>query len=73
MQGSGKCFVFSASVRSERPLSIPSSGSSFVNVNNRNADPKDGFPKAGLAAQLAGGLTKAKKPTAKNSLGLDIR
>jgi len=36
------------------------------------ASPADGFPKAALDAANAGELTKANKPTANNSIGLDI-
>jgi len=39
---------------------------------NQTATPAQGFPKAALDAAKAGDLTKAKPPTANNSIGLDI-
>ena len=72
MQRSGKYFIFSTSVRPERSLSIHFSGLSFENVYNQGPDPKDGFPETGLDPLISGDLTKANKPTADNSLGLDI-
>jgi hypothetical protein len=45
--------------------------SSVTDLNN-STTPNEGFPQAGLDALLAGGVTKANKPTTANSLGLDV-
>ena len=58
------CLILTASIIRFSGLSLK--------AGDGKADPKDGFPEAALAAQLAGDLTKAKKPTTKNSLGLSV-
>jgi len=56
-----------------RPLSIHLSGLLLVGAgNNQKAAAGKGFPQAAVDASKAGGLTKANKPTANNSIGLDI-
>ncbi|KAF9648814.1 acid protease [Thelephora ganbajun] len=43
-----------------------------IGGDNLKATPDQGFPKAALDAANAGDLTKANKPTAPNSIGLDV-
>jgi len=66
-----KRFTFSVTVRSEWPLST-SYSVPLEEISTQDATPGQGFPKAALDAAIAGGLTKANKPTTANSIGLDV-
>ena len=61
MQESGRCFISPASIRYERPISICSSGLFVEVASDQKADPKNGYPEAGLAALAFGDLTKPSK------------
>jgi len=52
--------------------SEPKQASNPGAVSGRKADPKDGYPQIDLDAANSGGLTKAKTPTAADSIGLNI-
>ena len=68
----GEHFAFTHAVLSNAPQLTPSNPSNVLVSNQNTTTSRQGFSKAKLDAQKAGGVTPANSPSTKNSLGLRI-